>query len=211
MKILKTIMAVALISLMSVCADAQKRKSATDKRPVSDPKNHVFVGYAYATDSPLTMYNDAVARAFMAFVSWVETKDRVPELTLDVSLDEEHARKKNGTCSVRYLKSQLSDDYMFYVWLEISPEGKLIYEAEESFEISATSSYIDGDEYKTRSEVCLKYDIHIYDESSGLTWQSSLEETSTSLNVDGFEQGTIASKIRSNTESFTVNTSASSK
>lgn len=198
-----------MISLMSVYADAQKRKSAADKRPVSDPKNHVFVGYAYATDSPLTMYNDAVTRAFMNFVSWVENKDRVP--VLDVSEDEEDTRKKNGTCSVRYLKSQLSDDYMFYVWLEISPEGNLIYECEESIAMT-TSSYIKDNEHNMSSEAHLKYDIHIYDESSDLVWQSSLEETSLFLGMgDSKLYSSVLSNIKTNTASVTLNTSASSK
>lgn len=207
MKILKTIMAVAMISLMSVCADAQKRKSAADKSPVSDPKNHVFVGYAYATDSPLTMYDDALTMAFKDFVSWAATKDQVPMLDLNVSADEEGTLKRTGTCSVKYLKSRLFDDGMFYLWLEISPEGNLIYESEEI----TLSSYIKKSEYNMCSEDHIKFDIRIYEESGDVVWQSSLDETSTFLKIDGFEQGTIISKIRSNAESLTVYTFPSSK
>lgn len=62
------------------------------------------------------------------------------------------------------------------------------------------------------SEAHLKYDIHIYDESSDLVWQSSLEETSLFLGMgDSKLYSSVLSNIKTNTASVTLNTSASSK
>lgn len=154
MRKLKFMAAVILLLSAVVCADAQKIKEKFH----SDPENHIYVGFASVGNgssmSGLTMYSDAVTMAFKQFVSTITDEDG----------------KTSGTCSIKYLKSRMTDDSMFYVWLEIRPEGDCRFEAETSLSSSMISDGTD----KTYDSIGI-FSIKVYN-GNDLSWQSMMKE-----------------------------------
>ena len=75
-------------------------------------------------------------------------------------------------CSVKYLKSQMVDDSMFYVWLEIRPEGDCRFEAETSI----LQSLVSDSSGNHMTEADLLFSIKVYNEDT-LIWQSMMQET----------------------------------
>ncbi len=156
MRNVKFMTTVVVLLLTAVCADARKKKDGF----LSDPENNIFVGWtsvgSESTMSGLTMYTDAVTMAFRHFAS---------------SLMGENG-KISGMCSVKYLKSQMVDDSMFYVWLEIRPEGDCRFEAETSI----LQSLVSDSSGNHMTEADLLFSIKVYNEDT-LIWQSMMQET----------------------------------
>lgn len=154
MRNVKFMTALVVLLFVAVCADAQKIKEKFH----SDPENHIYVGFASVGNgssmSGLTMYSDAVTMAFKQFVSTITDEDG----------------KTSGTCSIKYLKSRMTDDSMFYVWLEIRPEGDCRFEAETSLSSSMISDGTD----KTYDSIGI-FSIKVYN-GNDLSWQSMMKE-----------------------------------
>jgi hypothetical protein len=121
MKRILVITAIAAVSLLN--AYAQR------KAPVSDPEKNIYVGSA-DTSNPLNMYNEAVMDAFYEFYNNRQSfiarpMDDVPMLDVqDQTTGGQPSDVLTGTCDVRLLKSEILYDTVFYVWLEIKPDGK---------------------------------------------------------------------------------------
>ncbi len=121
MKRMLVIAAIAAVSLLN--AYAQR------KAPVSNPKKNIYVGSADVSN-PLNMYNEAVVDAFYEFYNnrqsfIARSMDDVPMLDVqDQTTGGQPSDVLTGTCDVRLLKSEILYDTVFYVWLEIKPDGK---------------------------------------------------------------------------------------
>ena len=121
MKRMLVIAAIAAVSLLN--AYAQR------KAPVSNPKKNIYVGSADVSN-PLNMYNEAVVDAFYEFYNNRQSfiarpMDDVPMLDVqDQTTGGQPSDVLTGTCDVRLLKSEILYDTVFYVWLEIKPDGK---------------------------------------------------------------------------------------
>lgn len=126
----KIVIAALLLVAAFNGAVAQSHRNRHRSEPDSQPEKHIYVGQA-SSENILNMYNEALMFAFRRFIAArkLEEWERTGKVSEDVK----------GTCTIELLKSEIWDDATLYIWFEIKPGGKYIYEATFSFNSESNS------------------------------------------------------------------------
>lgn len=125
--VMKRILVIAVVTAVSLLNAYAQRKA-----PVSDPENNIYVGSA-DTSNPLDMYNEAVMDAFYEFYNVQKAFVDGQVNAVTVHSVETNAQNQTpgdmssstliGMCDIKLLKSEILYDSVFFVWLEIIPDG----------------------------------------------------------------------------------------
>ena len=159
MNVMKRIVVIAVFTAVALVNAYARQKS-----PVSDPKNNIYVGSADVSN-PLNMYNEAVIAAFYEFYKTCQGAEEQPSDTV------------KGFCDIRLLKSEIVEDSVFFVWLEILPwEGH--YEYEMSSDITGTKETVtdgsSGEELSVEETMYTLFHLTLTDSyRDSVKWQST--------------------------------------